>query len=114
MMAPLPPGAGPLGSLRVRRAGRTCEPAGGGTDQMATTWRDLLLAGATALATVALGAAPSVAETLRVVMHSDLKVVDPVWTTAYISRNHGYMIYDTLFSLDENFEPKPQMVDRIG
>ena len=34
-------------------------------------------------------------------MHSDLKIVDPIWTTAYISRNYGYMVYDTLFALDE-------------
>ncbi|MBR2819578.1 MAG: ABC transporter substrate-binding protein [Reyranella sp.] len=49
--------------------------------------------------------------TLRVVNHSDLKILDPIWTTAYIVRNHGYMIYDTLFALDENLEVKPQMVD---
>ena len=40
-------------------------------------------------------------DTLRVVMHSDLKIVDPIWTTAYISRNYGYLVYDTLFALDE-------------
>ena len=51
------------------------------------------------------------AVTLKAVMHSDLKIVDPVWTTAYISRNHGYMIYDTLFAMDEKGEIKPQMVD---
>ena len=45
--------------------------------------------------------------TLRAVMHSDLKIVDPIWTTAYISRNHGYMIYDTLFAMDEKGEIKP-------
>jgi hypothetical protein len=44
-------------------------------------------------------------------MHSDVKIVDPIWTTAYIVRNHGYMIYDTLFALDEKGEVKPQMVD---
>jgi peptide/nickel transport system substrate-binding protein len=49
--------------------------------------------------------------TLRVVMHSDLKIVDPIWTTAYITRNHGYMIYDTLFGMDDKGEIKPQMVD---
>ncbi|MDO9365688.1 MAG: ABC transporter substrate-binding protein [Methylotenera sp.] len=48
---------------------------------------------------------------LRVAPHAELKVFDPVWTTAYITRNHGYLVYDTLFALDENFEPKPQMVD---
>jgi len=48
---------------------------------------------------------------LRVIPHADLKNLDPIWTTAYISRNHGYMIYDTLFAMDENFKPQPQMVD---
>src|SRR5256712_12482590 len=56
---------------------------------------------------------PARAETtLRVVMHSDLKIVDPIWTTAYIVRNHGYMIYDTLFAMDAKGEIKPQMVDK--
>ena len=39
--------------------------------------------------------------TLKFVPHADLKILDPIWTTAYITRNHGYMIYDTLFALDE-------------
>src|SRR5499426_800777 len=61
---------------------------------------------------LAAAAAPASAETtLRVVMHSDLKIVDPIWTTAYISRNHGYMIYDTLFAMDAQGEIRPQMVD---
>ena len=50
-------------------------------------------------------------KTLRVVMHSDLKILDPIWTTAYIVRNHGYLIYDTLFALDDKLEPQPQMVE---
>jgi peptide/nickel transport system substrate-binding protein len=62
---------------------------------------------------VALFGGAAHAETvLRVVMHSDLKIVDPIWTTAYITRNHGYMIYDTLFAMDAKGEVKPQMVDR--
>ncbi len=48
---------------------------------------------------------------LRVVPHADLKNIDPIWTTAYITRNHGYMVYDTLFAMDENLEPQPQMVE---
>jgi len=48
---------------------------------------------------------------LRVIPHADLKNLDPIWTTAYITRNHGYLIYDTLFAMDENFKPQPQMVD---
>jgi len=66
-----------------------------------------------ALAAVIGLAVPAHAEkTLRVVMHSDLKILDPIWTTAYIVRNHGYMIYDTLFAQDEKGEVKPQMVGK--
>ena len=56
---------------------------------------------------------PALAQTtLRVVMHSDLKILDPIWTTAYIVRNHGYMIYDVLLAQDEKGEIKPQMVEK--
>ncbi|MFM9982137.1 MAG: ABC transporter substrate-binding protein, partial [Burkholderiales bacterium] len=48
---------------------------------------------------------------LRTVPHSNLAVLDPIWTTAYMSRNHGYMIYDTLFGTDEKNQIKPQMVE---
>ncbi len=67
---------------------------------------------ATAFGAAALAASPSVAQTtLRVVPHSNLAILDPIWTTAYMSRNHGYMIYDTLFATDENAQIKPQMVE---
>jgi peptide/nickel transport system substrate-binding protein len=63
--------------------------------------------------TIAIGfAATAHAETtLRAVMQSDLKILDPIWTTAYIVRNYGYMVYDTLFAMDANGDIKPQMVD---
>ena len=48
---------------------------------------------------------------LKVIPHADLKNVDPIWTTAYITRNHGYMVYDTLFAMNDALEPQPQMVD---
>ena len=38
---------------------------------------------------------------------------DPTTTRAYITRNHGYMVYDTLFAMDEKFQVKPQMVDKF-
>src|SRR5215470_10681210 len=38
--------------------------------------------------------------------------IDPIWTTAYITRNHGYMVYDTLFAMDKDLVPQPQMVDK--
>ena len=64
--------------------------------------------------TALLSLAPPVhaGKTLRAVMHSDLKILDPIWTSAYIVRNHGYMIYDTLFATDANGEIKPQMVGK--
>ena len=48
---------------------------------------------------------------LSVIPHADLKILDPICTTAYITRNHGYMVYDTLFAMDESLKPQPQMVD---
>ncbi|HYM33358.1 MAG TPA: ABC transporter substrate-binding protein [Candidatus Cybelea sp.] len=56
--------------------------------------------------------AASAETTMRVVMHSDLKIVDPIWTTAYIARNAGYMIYDTLLAMNGKQEPQPQMAER--
>ena len=44
-------------------------------------------------------------------MHSNLRVIDPVLTTAYITRDHGYMVYDTLLATDETFKVRPQMAD---
>src|SRR5262249_13052177 len=49
-------------------------------------------------------------KTLRFIAQSDLRVLDPIWTTAYITRNHGYMVFDTLFAIDAEFVPHPQMV----
>ncbi|SEU06545.1 ABC transporter substrate-binding protein [Paracoccus homiensis] len=49
--------------------------------------------------------------TITAVMHSGLRVLDPVITTAHITRNHGYMIYDVLTAVDEDFTPQPQMAD---
>lgn len=49
---------------------------------------------------------------LRVVPQSNLTVLDPIWTTAYVTLSHGYMIYDTLFGTDEKGAVKPQMVDK--
>lgn len=48
--------------------------------------------------------------TLRVVPSADLQVLDPMGATADIVKMHGFMIYDTLYALDEHFVPQPQMV----
>ncbi|MGL4291750.1 MAG: ABC transporter substrate-binding protein [Phreatobacter sp.] len=71
------------------------------------------IAAATVVLTLpGLATRPAVAEsTLRVALHSDLKIIDPVWTTALISTHHGFMIYDTLFATDEKMAVQPQMVE---
>jgi peptide/nickel transport system substrate-binding protein len=52
------------------------------------------------------------AKVLRVVPQADLKILDPIWTTAQVSRNHGYNVYDTLFGVDVQGKVQPQMVDQ--
>src|SRR3954449_1967094 len=61
----------------------------------------------TALASPVLAAG----KTITAVMHSDLRIIDPIFTTAYITRDHGYMVYDTLLATDSNFKIQPQMAD---
>src|SRR6201985_841471 len=63
------------------------------------------------LAALALALPAHAASTLRAVMHSDLRVIDPGFTTAYITRDHGYMVYDTLLATDANFKVQPQMAE---
>ena len=80
--------------------------------------RRQLLGGAAATAAAATLGAPSVhaqkaGRALRFVAQADLRIVDPLWTTAYITRNHGYLVYDTLFGTDEQLQIKPQMVDHF-
>src|SRR5262245_43506547 len=49
---------------------------------------------------------------LKFIPQADLRSLDPIATTAYITRNHGYMVYDTLFAIDAKFQVRPQMVDK--
>ncbi len=49
--------------------------------------------------------------TLRVIPHADLTILDPTVSSATITADHSYMVYDTLFALDDKFLPQPQMVD---
>ena len=70
-----------------------------------------LLAGALLAGTGLVAPADAAGKTITAVMHSGLRVLDPIITTAHISRNHAYMIYDVLVAVDENFTPRPQMAD---
>jgi len=51
------------------------------------------------------------ARTLRFIPQIDLAFLDPHWTTANVTRNHGYMVFDTLYGLDENDVAHPQMAE---
>jgi peptide/nickel transport system substrate-binding protein len=62
-------------------------------------------------AALAVTAVPAWAQTtLKVRPFGDLKTIDPMVTSDYMVRNHGYMIYDTLFAQDDKGAIKPQMV----
>lgn len=47
---------------------------------------------------------------VRSVPIGDLRALDPIWTTTYLTRNHAYLVWDTLFALDAQNRPQPQMV----
>ena len=75
-----------------------------------------LLAGSAALATLGTTglARPAIAQgasakVLRFVPQADLANPDPIWTTATVATNHGYMVWDTLYGIDDALIGKPQM-----
>ena len=83
---------------------------------MSALSRRRFLTGATAT-TIAL-ASPRVharkePATLRFVPHADLRVLDPLATTAHVTRNHAFMVYDTLFGMDASLAIRPQMVEKF-
>ena len=68
---------------------------------------------AAALLGTSLSASPAWADaTLRINQVGDLSIVDPIMTTANPTRDMAYMIWDTLFAMDADFEVQPQMVDQ--
>ena len=75
---------------------------------MKITRRGLMAGSATALAMPALAQANN--KLIRFIPQADLTVLDPTWTTAYVTRNHGFMVFDTLFGLDSQYKPSPQML----
>jgi peptide/nickel transport system substrate-binding protein len=85
---------------------------------MTTTRRELLggaaaIAAATALPEAAGAQGAAAKGTLRVIPHAALTTLDPVATTGYIVRNHGYMIWDTLFAQDKDLKVHPQMASGV-
>ncbi len=68
--------------------------------------RRAALAGALALPAAAQSQG---ARVLRMVPQANLGSIDPIYSTANITRNHGFMIYDTLYGMSAALEPSPQM-----
>ncbi|MDB5373491.1 MAG: transporter substrate-binding protein [Belnapia sp.] len=50
-------------------------------------------------------------KTLRFVPQADLAILDPIATPAFVTRAHGFMVFDTLYGVDEHFVAQPQMVE---
>ena len=74
-------------------------------------WPRLGLALAACLAAAMTALADAQQKVLRAVLHADVRVLDPIWTTQTIANIHGMLVYDTLFGNDDGMQPKPQMVD---
>jgi peptide/nickel transport system substrate-binding protein len=72
--------------------------------------RAFLAASSASLALPSLVRAAS-ATTLKFIPQIDLAFLDPHWTTANVTRGHGYMVFDTLYGQDGTYTPRPQMVE---
>jgi peptide/nickel transport system substrate-binding protein len=70
--------------------------------------RSFLVSAAAALAVPAIARGES-ASVLKFVPQADLAVLDPIWTTTYQTRDHGFLVFDTLFGLDSRYKAQPQM-----
>jgi peptide/nickel transport system substrate-binding protein len=76
--------------------------------------RQLLTGAAAALPVFSLprvSIAQSAVRTLRFIPEGNLQNPDPIWATTTVARNFGYMVWDTLYGVDEAMTPKPQMVE---
>jgi peptide/nickel transport system substrate-binding protein len=77
--------------------------------------RSFLQAGAAGIAAAALPrvsiAQPANARVLRFVPQSNLTLLDPIITTAAVTANHAWMVWDTLFGVNAAQEAKPQMAE---
>jgi peptide/nickel transport system substrate-binding protein len=78
--------------------------------------RRVLLQAAASAALAGQLAAPALvqAETqrvLRFIPQADVTALDPVWTSVYVTRNHAYLVFDTLYGQDHTYAIQPQMVE---
>ncbi|HEX3348601.1 MAG TPA: ABC transporter substrate-binding protein [Acetobacteraceae bacterium] len=72
--------------------------------------RTFLAASAAALAASRFARAAT-ASVIRFTPEADLAVLDPVWTTSSQTQQHAYLVYDTLWGVDEQYRPQPQMLE---
>ena len=56
-------------------------------------------------------AQPAGTRTLRFVPQANLTLLDPIFTTAQPTVNHGWAVYDLLFGIDGKFQARPQMAE---
>jgi peptide/nickel transport system substrate-binding protein len=77
----------------------------------ATAMRSLIAVLLALLPALPAAAQSDAGKTLRLAPHADLSIVDPHFSGVYITRNFGYLVYDTLLAFDHEFQPRPQMVD---
>ena len=78
--------------------------------------RRTFVQGAAASAGIAALATPHIASgeaarVLKFIPQSDLATLDPIWTTAYVTRNHAFLVFDTLYGQDDSYAAQPQMVE---
>jgi peptide/nickel transport system substrate-binding protein len=55
------------------------------------------------------GAQNAASRTLRFVPQADITVLDPVFNTATVTLIHGFMVFDTLYGMDAEYNLQPQM-----
>src|SRR5713226_2964075 len=72
--------------------------------------REFLAAASVSLAMPAVARGQS-SQVLTVIPQADLAVLDPVWTTSYQTRDHGFLVFDTLFGVDASYRAQPQMLE---
>ncbi len=74
--------------------------------------RRTVLAAALALATPRVARAAT--SVLKFIPQSDLSILDPIFSIAIVTRNHRYLVFDTLFGVDADYTPQPQMLERFA
>jgi peptide/nickel transport system substrate-binding protein len=72
--------------------------------------REFLAAAAATIAMPAIARGQS-RQLLTFIPQADLAVLDPIWTTTYQTRDHAFLVFDTLFGVDDSYAAQPQMIE---